>query len=180
MLSFLTKKKISEDKLANVIVNSLCNTVDEGFSDIAGLINDDPTFVTKPNILDHGSDKFLVIVVCANLKMLNKHFDAEQENRIKFKIIEKFSVVFGMEEEKFYSYIKDYSSLMSKLNHPSKNVLYSMSKAVYNKYQLNCHQEEYFKEMKTPNPILLKRLDELMENFIWDWEKFFNKYKVTD
>ena len=112
--------------------------------------------------------------------MLNKHFDAEQENRIKFKIIEKFSVVFGMEEEKFYSYIKDYSSLMSKLNHASKNVLYSMSKAVYNKYQLNCHQEEYFKEMKTPNPILLKRLDELMENFIWDWEKFFNKYKVTD
>jgi len=32
--------------------------------------------------------------------------------------------------------------------------------------------------MNTPNPIFLKSLDEVMRNFIWDWEAFCDKYKV--
>lgn len=33
--------------------------------------------------------------------------------------------------------------------------------------------------MKTPNPIFLKNLDELMRNFLWDWEAFNERYKVV-
>jgi hypothetical protein len=33
--------------------------------------------------------------------------------------------------------------------------------------------------MKTPNPIFIKNLDELMKNFLWDWEVFNDKYKVV-
>jgi len=33
--------------------------------------------------------------------------------------------------------------------------------------------------MKNPNPIFLKNLDELMKNFLWNWEVFNEKYKVV-
>jgi hypothetical protein len=67
---------------------------------------------------------------------------------------------------------------MAHVNFPSKNILYSMSKAVFFKYELNQYQDEYFRSMNTPNPIFLKSLDEVMRNFIWDWEAFCDKYKV--
>lgn len=54
-----------------------------------------------------------------------------------------------------------------------------MSKAVFFKYNLNDYQEEYFRQMKTPNPIFLKNLDEVMRHFLWDWEVFNEKYKVV-
>jgi hypothetical protein len=33
--------------------------------------------------------------------------------------------------------------------------------------------------MQAPNPLFLKRLDEVMANFIWDWDVFFKKYKLS-
>lgn len=179
MLTLFTKKKITEDKLANVFVNTIMDVVDEGWKDISELIQHDPSLVDSPNLDDSQSDKFLMIVVVANLKFLPKYFGREQEQRLKFKIIEKLSISFGMDEETLYDYVKKYDQFMTRVNHPSKNVLYSMSKAVYHKYQLNACQEDYFKQMNAPNPLLLKRLDEMMENFIWDWDNFLDKYKVA-
>jgi hypothetical protein len=68
---------------------------------------------------------------------------------------------------------------MSRVNAPSKNVIYAMSKAVFFKYNLCEKQDKYFKDMKTANPIFLKNLDELMKNFTWDWDAFNDKYKVV-
>jgi hypothetical protein len=179
MLTLFGKKKLTEDKLANVYVNSIMDMIDNGFGDVAGLINDDPDFVLPPNISAEDSDKFLLVVIVGNLAFLPEHFDSEQENRLKFAIIEKFSMVFGMDDEVFYKHVKEYSSFMSRVNHPSKNILYGMSKAVFHKYQLNDFQEKYFKEMNAPNPIFLKRLDDLMSHFIWDWNVFLEKYKIA-
>ena len=53
-----------------------------------------------------------------------------------------------------------------------------MSKAVFYKCDLNQYQESYFKTMNTPNPLFLKRLDELIINFIWDWDVFLKKFKL--
>jgi hypothetical protein len=67
---------------------------------------------------------------------------------------------------------------MNRVNAPSKNTLYAMSKAVFYKYNLMDFQDEYFRGMKTHNPIFCKNLDEIMRNFLWDWEAFNEKYKV--
>ena len=47
------------------------------------------------------------------------------------------------------------------------------------KYKLNEFQDEYFRRMQAPNPLFLKRMDEVMVNFIWNWDAFFKKYKMN-
>lgn len=179
MLTLFKKKKLTEDKVANVFVNSIMDVVDNGWEDVAAIINSDPSFIENPGLNEDDSDKFLMIVIVANLKFLPKYFDREQEQRLKLAINEKLAIAFAMDEEKLYKTIKDYGGFMARINHPSKNVLYSMSKALYHKYQLNNYQEPYFKSMNAPNPLLLKRLDEMMEMFIWDWDNFLDNYKVV-
>ncbi len=179
MFSLFTKKKLSEDTLANVFVNAIIDVSENGWKELAPVINNDPSFVSCPNLSEDNCDKFLMIVLTSNLKFLPKYFDAEQGNRIKFLIIEKAARAFGMEEETLYQYIKDYDLFMSRVNHPSKNVLYAMSKAVFFKYNLTNFQDDYFKDLKTPNPLFLKRMDEAMKNFIWDWETWMEKVKVA-
>ena len=69
---------------------------------------------------------------------------------------------------------------MNRMNMPSKNVHYAMSKAVFDRYKLNQFQEEYFRNLNTPNPIFLKRTDDIMENFIWDWQEIKDKYRFVE
>ena len=83
-----------------------------------------------------------------------------------------------MTDVSFENLVKDYKSFIARVNHPSKNMLYGMSKAIFHKYNLNDFQEDYFKRMQAPNPLFLKRMDEVMSNFIWDWDVFFKKYKL--
>ena len=69
-------------------------------------------------------------------------------------------------------------TITDKKNHPSRNMIYAMSKGVFDKYLLYNFQDEYFKRMQAPNPLFLKRMDEVLENFVWDWDVFFKKYRL--
>jgi hypothetical protein len=155
-------------------------TVDEGFPLIAGIINEAPEFVTSPNINPEKSDKFLLIVIATNLQLIPEYFNNYQDNRLIDLIIEKFSKVFEVEIPELKKVIKEYQGYLSRVNLPSKNPKYAMSKGIFYKYELNEFQEEYFKNMKSPNPMFLKRLDEAMDIFIWDWESFKDKYQVVN
>jgi hypothetical protein len=76
--------------------------------------------------------------------------------------------------------VREYQKFMQRINHPSKNMVYAMSKAVFQKYELNDFQDEYFKRLQSPNPLFLKRMDQVMINFLWDWDSFFKKYKIDE
>lgn len=178
MLKSLFKKRISEDKLANALINSLVQAMEKGFGDIAELINNDPDFVKNPNISKDDYDKFLFILFVGNLDIMSKSIEPEDADAIEDKLIAKFAQVFDMEEESILRYVKEYSDFMGRINYPSKNVLYAMSKSIFYKYKLSQYQEDYFREMNTPNPMFLKRLNDIVENFIWDWDYFLDKYKV--
>lgn len=91
MLTLLGRKRISEDKAANVFVNSIIDVVESGFADVAGIVNTDPAFVKCPNLSEDNSDRFLLIVISANLKYLNEYFDADQGSRLKETILEKLA-----------------------------------------------------------------------------------------
>jgi hypothetical protein len=84
-----------------------------------------------------------------------------------------------MGELEFENLIRSYQSFISRINQPSKNMVYGMSKAVFHKYSLNNFQDEYFKRMQAPNPLFLKRMDEVMGNFVWNWDAFFKKYRLS-
>lgn len=172
------KKKISQDKVANIFVNSTLNLVDNTFDDVAAFIENEPEFKTPPTIDRNEYGQFLMIVITGNLSFIPDYFEAGKDREIISLIIQKFADIFDVEPKEFEKKVRDYKLFMARANHPSKNMLYAMSKGVFFKYNLNDHQEEYFRSLNTPNPIFLKRLDDLMKNYLFNWEEFQETYKV--
>ena len=179
MLDILFKKKVSEDKVAKHFVGGLIQLVDQVFPEVAQLINDDPSFVRRPQIDPRNSDEFLMIVIAGNMKFIPKLFNDYQDVRITKQCYKLFSEALGLSPDQTQQLIATYQSFFTRINHPSKNTHYAMSKAVFYKYELNNYQEDYFKNMKTPNPVFLKRLDEITAHFIWDWEGIQDKFRIV-
>ncbi len=180
MFTIFKKKKLTEDQLANFFVNSILRLVEEGFSDVAEIINNDPEFLKSPAIDKGDFDKFLLVVIAGNMKLMGAHFASVRDVRITEKIYRKFAVALSVDPMVLKETIAKYQSWMGRINHPSKNTRYAMSKGVFFKYDLNQYQTDYFRNMNTPNPIFLKRLDEIINQFVFDWEELKEKYRVVE
>jgi hypothetical protein len=165
--------------VANIFINALFDSVDSGWEEISTMINEDPAFVTSPEINSKNSGEFGLIVMTANISLLESTFEVEQATRIERLVFQKLAKIYGMGELEFENLIRSYQSFISRINQPSKNMVYGMSKAVFHKYSLNNFQDEYFKRMQAPNPLFLKRMDEVMGNFVWNWDAFFKKYRLS-
>lgn len=179
MLTLFGKKKISEEQVANVFVNAIQVMIDEGFEDVAGLINDSPEFVKSPNINSEDSGPFTMIVLAGNIKTIPQYYNAGQDKRITEHILEKFAELYEIDKMKLAQMVSDTRKFMSRKNHPSKNVINGMARALFCRYELNKYQEEYFKNLQSPNPIFIQRLKDALENFMWDWNAINEKYKVV-
>lgn len=174
------KKKVSDNQLANVFLNGVLDVVEVGFPEIASLINDDPAFVQSPNITAEDSDQFAIIILVANLSFLENTFEVDQAARIEAIIFDKLGVIMQATASEVESTVRDYQKFLSRVNHPSKNMIYAISKAIFHKYGLNHFQDEYFKRLQAPNPLFLKRMDQVVDQFLWDWDAFFKKYKIEE
>lgn len=179
MFTLFKKKKVKEDVAANIFINSIFNTIDSGFPEIVGILNDAPEFVSSPQLSIANDDHFVLLVFATNLDMIENNFETYEANNLKIAIIEKLSDIFDTSSDDLTKVISSYQNYLSKVNFPSKNKVYAMSKGIFGKYNLYDFQDEYFKNMKSPNPMLLKRLDEVMENFIFNWEVFEKKYSLS-
>lgn len=178
MLSTIFKKKVSDEQLANVFVNGILEVIDKGFVEVKSIMEEDPAFATKPDLSKSSDGHFAMIVIVGNIQSLGEFFSSKQQRSLEPLIFARLADSFQMDLHEFTGYFKDYSSLMSRVNHPSKITLYSMSKGMFYKYKLNAFQDAYFKSMDSPNPLFLKRMDEIMKNFLWNWEAFSKRYKV--
>ena len=180
MFTIFKKKKLTEDHLAHFFVNSTLKLIDSGFEDVCEIINNDPEFATRPNLNADQYDQFLLIVMAGNIKLMAANFEAIRSARLAEKIYRKLSSTLKVEPGALKETISKYQSWMGRINHPSKNVHYSMSKGVFFKYNLNEFQADYFKNMNTPNPIFLKRLDEIVGEIIFDWENLRADYRIVE
>lgn len=179
MIGSLIKRKLSDNQVSNIFINAIFDTVDNGFKEVAQLINEDVAFVVSPEIAEKDNGEFGLIVLVGNLSYLESTFEANQASRIELLIFEKLAVMYEMSVIDFTKMIREYQSFISRINHPSKNMVYGMSRAIFQKYKLNDFQDEYFKRMQAPNPLFLKRMDEVMASFVWNWDAFFKKYKLN-
>ena len=180
VISFLTKRKISEEKLAESFTAGILQLVDIGFPEVALLINEDPELEIAPTISANAADKFLLIIIAGNLLYVPKLFNNYQDVRLVESIFNKLSTALNIDKEKLKQLVASYQSYMNCINMPSKNIHYAMSKAVFFKYELNQYQDSYFRNMNSPNPLFLKRLDDIVEHFIWNWEEIKSKYKLVE
>jgi len=178
MLGFSIRKKTDTNKLSNIFVNSLIEVVENGFQDVVEMINDDAVFVTEPTIPSNAKQQFLLILIVGNIEFLREGFEDYDVDEIEMEIIQKFATIYGMSEHEFKKLVVQTSEYITHYNFPSKNILYGMSKAIFRKFNLSEHQESYFKTQNTPNPLFVKRLDEVLINFVWDWNVFLKKYKL--
>jgi hypothetical protein len=178
MIRSFLKKRLSDNQLANIFVNGLLEVIDNGFKEVAEMINEDPAFDYSPDIAPSEIDEFTMIFIVGNLVQLESHFDYNQALSVENLIKQKLAPIFGMTETQLSDLFSDYKAFISRVNYPSKNILYGMSKAIFHKYALNDFQEEYFRNMQAPNPLFLKRMDEIVSNFIWNWEAVEKKYKI--
>lgn len=178
MLDIIFKKKITEQALADYFVTAALRLVDEGFPEVIEVVRLHESFERIPQISNAQPDAFLLIVLAGNYNYITQSFHDYQDVRLIDQLNRKFATALGTTEYDLKASIKAYQTYFKRVNHPSKNTHYAMSKAFFFKYELNDYQEDYFRNMKTPNPILLKQLDELMANFIWDWAQFKEKYRI--
>lgn len=179
-LGTLFKKKVSEEKVAELFTNIIINSVDQGFPEVADLINNDTQFERPANIDPNNSDAFLMIVITGNILKLPKYFDDGQEDRIEELVMDKLAAIYEVDRPTMDVAIHDMRSFFSKINYPSKKTLYAMSRAVFYKYNLNDNQSAFFRDQRVPDPIFLKHMDAIMKEFLVDWNKFTDKFKITD
>ncbi|RMG81718.1 MAG: hypothetical protein D6707_04320 [Bacteroidetes bacterium] len=177
---FTFKKKVSEEKITNTFVNSVLLMCEEGFPEVVKIVNEDPDFVEPPQIKEENIHTFVLLVVAANLKLISKHLPAYQDMRVMTMAYKKFAFALGYDLKSFKSKIGEIQFFCERKNHPSKNVLYALSKGFFYKYNLNQYQQSYFKQKEVPNPMFLKRLNTVMENFLWDWEATLNKVNLVE
>jgi hypothetical protein len=174
------KKKVAEEKVAELFVNITFNAVDNSFADVAELLNNDVNLISQANIDPANQDEFLLIVVAGNFKLLDDYFFEGQEDRIKELTVNRLASVYGVDMVTMRTAINNTLNYFRKINYPSKNTHYAMSRAVFHKYGLNDFQKDYFRNLNAPDPILLKNIDEIMEQFIIKWDTFTEKYRIID
>lgn len=178
MLTIFGKKKISEERVANIFINGIQALIDSGFENVVGLINDSPEFVCSPEITNDAIGVFTMVVLTGNIQAIPKHFENGQDKRITEHILSKFADLYGLKTMELAKMVSDTRKYMARKNHPSKNILIGMSKCLFGRLGLNEFQEPYFKSLDAPNPIIIQRLKEALENFMWDWESITDKYRV--
>jgi len=179
-IASLFKKKVSEEKVAELFVNILFNAVDSSFEDVAELINNDMNLVERPSIAPDDTDNFLLVIIAGNYRLLEEYFEDGQDDRIRSLVVKRLSTVYEISEEQMQKVIDDMLGFFQKINFPSKNIHYAMSKAVFYKYDLAKYQKEYFRNLSSPDPIFLKHLDEIIDQFVIRWDHFTEKYKIAD
>lgn len=173
------KKKITEEKLANAFVNAILELSEQGFPAVAAEINESPEFLVDPKIAGSDDGAFALMVLAANLLEAQRILGPGADRRIASLSISKFAQATGLKNSELEREVQKLQSQMSRLNFPSKNTVYAMGKVLFHQYDLFCFQDTYFREMKAPNPIILKRLNGLMGYFLWNWTEVNEQYKIV-
>jgi len=173
------KKKITEDKLANVFVNAVLELTEQGFPAVAAEVNESPEFNVPPELKETDSGDFALIVLAGNLMEMQRILGPGTDRRMYALAVSKFAQAIGHTGTDLEQEVRALQSTMERLNFPSKNTVYAMGKALFHRYDLYCFQDVYFREQRAPNPIILKRLNSLMGYFIWNWGEVQEQYRIV-
>ena len=180
MLGAILRKKLSDEQFAKMFVGLMLDSTEKGFADVAQIVNEDKSFVKSPKLNVDDDGKFTLIVVAGNMQILYKHFNSQRVIQFNELIYRTLAPVYELSPEEMKKALMEYSNYMVRVNHPSKNTVYAMSKVFFYKYDLAIYQDEYFRNMQCPNPLFLKRMDEIMEKFVLNWEAFFKRYRLSE
>ncbi|MBP8823125.1 MAG: hypothetical protein KBH07_05745 [Flavobacteriales bacterium] len=177
--SIFGKRKISEDKFANVFVNAVLRLTEQGYPAIVAELQESNEFVIRPVFGPGDDDLFAQILFAGNLMEAPKHLPGGMDQRLAQHAYSKFAPLMDTTAAEIETETIAMQHFMARINHPSKQTVYAMSKAVFHKYDLFRNQDPYFRDLKAPNPIVLARINKLMHYCLWDWAELLEDLKVT-
>ena len=173
------KKRITEEKLASTFVSGVLGLTEQGYPMVVEELQDAPEFQDVPVFGPGDEDLFALIILAGNLMEAPKHLPAGHDRRFMAFSINKFAEVMGYTASDLEKEVSTLQSYMARINHPSKNTVGAMSQAVFHKFDLFHCQNAFFREQKAPNPIVLRRLHNLMSCFLWNWAEISEDYRIT-
>jgi Glu-tRNA(Gln) amidotransferase subunit E-like FAD-binding protein len=178
--SFLGKKRLKEQHVARVFVGTLNELAEKTFSTLSGFLNEVPELMESPKIKPNQIEWFLYIIFSTNLHNLRNYFESNQLNRMRILVIDEFiESLEGREHDLTLEQINNYEEYIVSLDNIIDDLPKSMATAIFNKYGINDCQLDHFRKINTPNPIIIKSIEEATKNYIWNWQDFLEKYKMV-
>ena len=183
MIKFLgllsKKKKISSLKTANLLVATLDEVIVNGFVEIQDFINNNNNLERNPNLTTKDIRWFRLIVFVGNLKMIPTFFEDELSEQLHNQFLDIMAEKMEGENDIALEQLVDYETYLSDLLRKSDNCVEAMATAVFDKYNINDFQVNLFRRKNEPNPVLFQELKNLISHFIWNWEDYLSKHKIT-
>jgi len=173
-----SRKRITTDEVGRMFVRATLDSVELGWPEIAATVCESTEFASPPTVDPEAFGPFLVVVVVGNLDFIPLHFNGAVQSAIVEAIARELAVAIETDAAEVAGRIAQIRKMMTRLNKPSKKTTSAMARGLFTLYGLNAFQDEYFQKINTPNPLFLKRIDDLMGHFLWDWTAFNKRYKV--
>ena len=143
-------------------------------------------FLDKNNNLDKSteiSDEeikwFRLIIFSGNLHLLSTKFEDHEALELRNKIIDELILFLDEDAEISMDLFLNYETYFNDILVKQVDPIETMAVAVFDKYNINDCQSELLKRKNEPNPVLFNELRKYLSHFIWNWDEFLEKCKIT-
>ena len=182
MLSFFKlsrKKKEDLDVTINKYVKSINDVIDSGFIEIKDFINENNNLNKSPGVKDDDIRWFRIIIILGNINELKNYFEEPQALKMRDKIIEDSLNYFKSSSSITMEHFIDYSDFFNQLVSVHETSSKSMAYALFEKYEINSCQVDLFRRKNEPNPVFVHELKNLLSHFLWNWNDYLKKFKIS-
>ena len=184
MIKFLgllsKKKKVKAELAATIYVNLLNNVIEVGFVEIKDFINNNNNLEDNPNLTDLDIDWFRNIVFLGNIQLLDNYFEEKDAANLRGYILDEMHKDFLESEQNLaIERFLDYENYFDELLIENEDSIGAMAYGIFEKYNINEFQGDLFKRKNKPNPIFYNELKNLLTHFIWNWDDYLEKNKLS-
>ena len=173
------KDKISVEDTANIFSVALNKVVNDGFPEIQSFLNKNNNLDKSPNISDVDIKWFRLIIFAANLHLLTTKFEENESLELRNQIVDNLLPYLDDDKDVSMDLFLNYETYFNDILIKQIDPIETMAVAVFDKYNINDCQSELLKRKNEPNPVLFNELKKYLSHFLWNWEEFLEKCKVT-
>lgn len=173
------KDKISVEDTANIFSVALNKVVNDGFPEIQSFLNKNNNLDKSPNISDEDIKWFRLIIFAGNLHLLTTKFEENESLELRNQIVDNLLPYLDDDKDVSMDLFLNYETYFNDILVKQIDPIETMAVAVFDKYNINDCQSELLKRKNEPNPVLFNELKKYLSHFLWNWEEFLEKCKVT-
>jgi len=173
------KDKISVKDTSKIFTVALNKVVNDGYAEIQSFLNKNNNLEKSPDISDEDIKWFRLIIFAGNLHVTSTKFEEIEALALRNEIVDNLLPYLDNDSEVAMDLFLNYETYFNDLLAKQIDPVETMSLAVFDKYNINDCQSELLKRKNEPNPVLFNELRKYLQHFVWNWEEFLEKCKVT-